>query len=293
MKPDVRIIFIITAFVLSACSGDYSTGTGMQNTLPPVGSSSMPYPGPNAAASTAPKNSAISSKPGVSVYALSDAQTGFTCPDTTDGYGCKIQLNVPLPAPSTKGKKRATPTPSPTPTPTPTPSPQPTGSDGTEASATPSPTPTPAGPTMTLHASALPKDAPKMDHAPADSLDVIPLMMVSLTPSADFVLDGAAIAQYSLPKTQTDGRGFALQIFQQTTHKKHTDYKFLWSYNKSTLHDTTLAFTLTPPKFTVGKGNTYTLVLYADDKAESPSPSPSLSPSPSGSPSPSPSPNAT
>jgi hypothetical protein len=43
------------------------------------------------------------------------------------------------------------------------------------------------------------------------------------------------------------------------------------------LNDNTLTFSFEPPKMTIAKGSTYTLVLYGDDKSMVPSPSPSAS----------------
>ncbi len=132
----------------------------------------------------------------------------------------------------------------------------------------------------------MPKDAPPMYHTPVNTLDVVPLLMVHLSPSGDFALDGRAVAQFTLPKEQIGERGFAVQLFQATTHKKRTDYKPIWTFEKSALKDNTLTFEFTPPKMTITKGATYVMVLYGDDKSK-------VSPSPSGSPSGSAIPSAT
>ncbi len=128
-----------------------------------------------------------------------------------------------------------------------------------------------------MKAEAMPKDAPAMYHTPTNTLDVVPLIMVHITPTGDFALDGPAVAQFTLPKEQIGERGFAVQLFQATTHKKRTDYKPIWTFDKSNLKDTTLTFEFTPPKMTITKGTTYVMVLYGDDKSK-------VSPSPSGSP---------
>lgn len=134
----------------------------------------------------------------------------------------------------------------------------------------------------------MPKDAPAMVHTPANSLDVVPLLMVHITPNGDFALDGPAVAQFTIPKEQLAGRGFAVQLFQATTHRKRTDYKPIWTFDKSSLKEDTLTFEFTPPKMTIAKGATYVMVLYGDDKSKV-SPSPSSSPSGSAMPSPTPS----
>lgn len=139
---------------------------------------------------------------------------------------------------------------------------------------------------MRLTVAALPKDAPAMVHVPANSLDVVALMEVDLSPSADFVLDGPALAQFTLPKQQLSGRGFALQLFARAVKGKHTAYRALWTFDRSTLANGTLTFGFTPPKLTVAKGSTYALVLYGDDRpaATSSPPSPAASASPAATP---------
>jgi hypothetical protein len=126
-----------------------------------------------------------------------------------------------------------------------------------------------------------------MVHVPANTLDTVALMLVQLTTNADFALDGWVNVQFTLPKAQIDGRGFAVQLFQVNKEKKGVSYKPIWTFDKSTLNDTTLSFWFqAPPKMKIAKGSTYTLVLYGDDKsAASAAPSGSPSASPSGSPS--------
>lgn len=268
------------AIALSACSG-FSTGTGMPQSeqLPPVGQGT---PMPQADKNGLPQPPLPSGSPGAAgtlSYPIADAQKGFACPPTQDGYTCTLSFNLPPPTPapsaSPKSKTSPSPTPSPTATPSATPSP---GASGTPlASASPSPTPKAAS--ITLDAQAVPKDAPKMVHQPKNALDTIALMSVKLTTSADFTLDGWARAQFTLPKTQVDGRGFALQIFQVVKPKHGApDYKPVASFNKSVLADTALTFSFKAPKMTIGKGSTYLLVLYGDDKS-------TASAAPSGAPS--------
>jgi len=142
---------------------------------------------------------------------------------------------------------------------------------------------------MALKLDVLAKDAPAMVHVPVKSMSVVALMQVTLTPSADFKLTGPALAQFTLPKEQLDGRGFALQLFERTTHrKKHSD-RAIWEFAKSDRQGNTLTFSFTPPKIDVPKGSTYLLVLYGDDHPATPAPSASPSASPTALPSASPS----
>ena len=302
MKLDVRTVFIATALVLAACSGNFGTGTGYPQTggMPPVeGPTPMPANGQNGLPQGESPAPGSGGSPGPGTFAISDAKDGFTCPATSANYACVLKFNLPAPtptpSPNAKNRKNAaTPSPSPTPTPTPTPSPEPTGSDEPEGTPTPSPTP---AVTVSLKAESLPKDAPSMVHTPPNTLDVVPLMMVTLTSNGgDFALDGYATAQFTLPQSELQQRGFALQVFQQTTSHKKTNYTPVWTFNDSTLNNMTLTFNFQPPKMTITKGSTYAIVLYGDDKSKvSPSPSPTGSPSaaPSATASPSPAPSST
>jgi len=279
----------------------------MPNSMPPVDQTQQPY-GANGLPQNGPSMSpAPSSSPSTQMFAMSDAPTGFQCPPSVDGYSCMLRFNVPPPTPTpgpgakAKGKQQATPTPSPTPTPTPTPTPAPTPAptgtvnpddnggvamDNEPPPEGASPSPTPSGPTVTVRVEALPTTAPPMYHTPQNTINVTPLIMAHLTPSVDFVLDGEAVAQFTLPPDQVQHRGFAVQLFQETTDKKNkTYYRPIWTFDNSTLKNDTLTFDFTPPKMTIPKGTTYVLVLFGDTKKETPAPSGSPSASPSGSPS--------
>ena len=298
MKLDVRVVFIAAAIALAACSGNFGTGTGYPQTggIPPVeGPTPMPPVGQNGLPQNGSPMPGASGSPSPGTYAITDAKDGFNCPATSANYACVLKFNLPPPTPTPKPNAKnakSSPTPSPSPTPTPTPSPEPSGSDEPNESPTPSPTP---AVTVSLKAESLPKDAPAMVHMPANTLDVVPLMMVTLTMNGgDFPLDGYASAQFTLPQSETQQRGFALQLFQETTSHKKTNYTPVWTFNNSTLNDMTVTFNFQPPKMTITKGSTYALVLYGDDKSKvSPSPSPTASPSasPSASASPSPAPS--
>jgi hypothetical protein len=276
-------------FALTACSGNFGTGTGIPQQggnpqLPPLGQSPMPQNNgkglPEANASGSPLPS-----PSPATYQIADAQSGFACPPSVDDFGCTLSFNLPEPTPAPsappKHNGKATPTPSPTPTPTPTPSPQPSGS------ASPQPSSTPTGATITLKSESTPADAPKLVHTP-NSIDVVPLMMVTLTTNADFPLDGWVNASFTLPADQfTKDRGFAVQLFSKTTKKKSTNYTPIWTFDNSMVNGETLTFSFKPPKMKIAKDSTYVLVLYGD--APKASPLPSGSPAPSAAPSSAPS----
>lgn len=129
-----------------------------------------------------------------------------------------------------------------------------------------------------------------MYHTPPNTLDVVPLLLVRITPNADFALDGPAQAAFTLPKEQVAQRGFAVQLFHQTGTKKHAGYTPIWTFDKSSLKEGTLTFDFTPPKMTIPKGSTYVLVLYGDDKSKAPASSASPSATPSATPAASPTP---
>lgn len=125
-----------------------------------------------------------------------------------------------------------------------------------------------------------------MVHVPKNALNVVALMMVTITTTTDFPLNGLAIAQFTLPKEQIGGRGFALQLFLQRTQGKTKSYAPVLSLDKSSLQNNTLIFGFIPPKITVSKSSTYVLVLYGTDISASSTPSAaaSSSPNPSSSP---------
>jgi hypothetical protein len=258
---------------LTACSGNFGTGTGIPQQggapqLPPL-QSPMPenngkgLPEPNASGSPLPAASPAT-------YQIADAQNGFACPASGDGFGCTLSFNLPepTPAPSATPKHKGKATPTPSPTPTPTPSPEPSGT------ASAAPAPTPSGGTITLKAEPMPTDAPKLVHTPPDSISVVPLTMVTLTTNADFPLDGWVNAAFTLPADQfTKDRGFAVQLFSKTTKKKNTNYSPIWTFDRSTVNQSTLTFSFKPPKMKIAKGSTYVLVLYGDTPKASPLPS--------------------
>jgi len=91
------------------------------------------------------------------------------------------------------------------------------------------------------------------------------LLLVGMQRSANVAFGCKGLVQFTLPKGQISGRAFVVQLFQETTHRKHTSYRALYSFNKSTLTKNTLNFALMVPKATVPKNGTYDLVLYGAD----------------------------
>ncbi|HEY8296539.1 MAG TPA: hypothetical protein VIG32_00755 [Candidatus Baltobacteraceae bacterium] len=279
MKVTARAAIAALVLGLAACSGNFGTGTSVPGSVLPPGGGGSPLPYPQSVGSGAPaaQSTAVKSTGDTAVVPITDATNGLQCP-ALDGYTCVLRFNVPdaTPAPAaTRGAHAASPSPSPSPSPTPAASPSPASGASPEATATPS------GPTMTLKLATLPKDAPAMVHVPAGSLATVALMDVTLTPSADFALDGNAVASFTLPKEQLSGRGFALQLFAVQNRHKKTAYRPIYTFDKSTLAGSTLSFAFRPPKLTVAKGTSYLLVLYGDDQpaaTASPSPMPSSHP---------------
>lgn len=298
---DKRVLFATGVLALAACSGNFSNGTSLPGGVnPPLNGETIPAPfasqSPGAQTAALPKGGSI--KGNVGTFALADAASGFQCP-TVNGYSCMLSFNLPTPQPtanpkSKRSKFKATPTPTPSPSPTPAPSPTPSPTPIPAASnalpggsfiAPPPPAPTPApaptGDTMTLTVSPLPKDAPKMTDPDPTALATSALMDVRLVASANFVLNGDARLQFSLPKEQIPGRGFAVQIFSDTEgkHHKHT-FAPLYAASKSLLDNQTLTFSFTPPSTTLPKGQAYLIVLYGDEKPVASSPSPSATGTP-------------
>ncbi len=127
-----------------------------------------------------------------------------------------------------------------------------------------------------------------------------PLLAVRLTVDGDVTLDGSASADFTIPQEQVGGRGFAIQLFQETQGKHHkVNDHYLGSYSQSTLTGNTLHFDFTPPLVTVKKGETWLFILYGDERpsatgspAGAGSPPANGSPAPSGAPGASPAPES-
>jgi len=118
------------------------------------------------------------------------------------------------------------------------------------------------------------------------SAGTVALVALRLTTSADITIAGGARIEYTLPKAQIAGRGFALQLFQEVHLKKKSVDTFIGTYDSSTLKGTTLTFSFVTPKLMVKKGETWLLVLYGDELPARAAPSPGASASPDASSSP-------
>ena len=268
-----RAAAVLAMLCATACQGSYSSGPQIPNTVP-SGAAGAPAANPT---TNPASNSQSTPPPGTLTFAFADAAHGFTCPQS-GGFGCTLKLNAPpetpAPSPSPSGSSRPSASPSPTPSPTPSPSPAPT------SSGSPAATPTPGAGAFAVTVSALPKDAPKMVITKKDAPPTVAVMMLTLVPSADFVLDGRAVADFTLPKEQVTGRGFAIQFFEETVKHKHHDIHPLYTLAKSTLVKQTLTFSMTPPKLTLPKGRKYFIVLFGDALPPATAAPPTGSPSP-------------
>jgi len=306
------VSIVIAALALAACSGNFGTG-GTGGVNPPTGPNAPATPAVAASSSASP---AVGATGDTATYPFSQAPSGLQCP-TVNGYSCLIKLNAPAPTPTPtatpktkpfggkskarpKAKPTASPTPSPSPTPSAAPSVSPSGAPVAGESAQPSPaasgsaSPSPAAANVTLQLTALPKDAPAMTNPDPKALATTALIALRMHADATIVIDGTAIAAFTLPKDQLGGRSYAIQLYQETTdRKKRRSDKFVGTFSDSTLDGSTLRFVFTPPKLQVKKDEVWLFVLYG---AETPSASaiPSGEPGASAAPSaPSPTPSAT
>lgn len=279
MRSLCRAAAVLAMLCAAACQGSYSSGPQIPNTVPSGGAGA---PAPNPTTNPA-SNSQSAPPPGTLSFAFADAAHGFTCP-ASGGFACTLRLNAaaetPAPSASPSGSPRPSASPSPSPSPAPSVSP----------SASPAGSPTPEAGTFAVTVSALPKDAPKMVITKKDAPPTVAVMMLTLVPSADFALDGRAVAEFTLPKEQVTNRGFAIQLFEETVRHKRHDVHPLYTLAKSTLVKQTLTFSMTPPKLTLPKGRKYFIVLFGDALAPGATPTPGVTLSPAPSPSPLPSP---
>lgn len=117
------------------------------------------------------------------------------------------------------------------------------------------------------------------------SAGTVVLVALRLTTSADTTIFGGARVEYTLPKAQVAGRGFAVQLFQEVHLKKKSVDTFIGTYDRSTLKKNRLTFSFVTPKLLVKKGETWLLVLYGDERPTKTSPSPSASPTTGATPS--------
>lgn len=289
-RPLAALAALAFTLALGACSGNFASGgTAAPNGFtPPGGVGASPPVNPAASpGKTAPRPTP---PPGDTVtYPISQAPSGLPCP-ASKGFTCEIAFNLPLPSPSPStspspgaSSKPATPSPSPSPTPTPTPTASP--SPGASGAPSASPSAVPTGPQITLHIEALTSDAPPMVKPDTKSAGTVVLVALRLTTSADTTIFGGARVEYTLPKAQVAGRGFAVQLFQEVHLKKKSVDTFIGTYDRSTLKKNRLTFSFVTPKLLVKKGETWLLVLYGDERPTKTSPSPSASPTTGASPS--------
>jgi hypothetical protein len=134
-----------------------------------------------------------------------------------------------------------------------------------------------------------------MENPDPKAVATVALVTLRLHTDADVTLAGKMTVDYTLPKEQVGGRGFAVQLYHESVKKKKTTQTFFGSYSKSHLDGTTLHFELDAPALQVKKDEVWLLVLYGDElpsASASPAPSSSASASPSGSPSAAPSASA-
>ncbi|MDQ2992964.1 MAG: hypothetical protein M3R30_09135 [Candidatus Eremiobacteraeota bacterium] len=282
---------LLVALVLAGCSGNFGSGGSTGGLNPPA-----PPNAPAIGGSSAPANVASPAPTGdTATYPFSQAPTGMQCP-TVDGFSCLLKFNAPAPTPSPtpKGKKPAKgskPKPKPTATPSPTPSPTPTVAPTTLiATTSPSASPSPAGANVTFKLAALPKDAPAMNDPDPKALATTALVTLRMKADATVVLDGTAIADFTLPKEQIGGRSYAVQLYQEIKKGKGTTDHYVGTFSDSTIDANTIRFVFTPPRIEIKKDEVWLFVLYsAETPSTSPAPSPGGSPTASGSPSPTPS----
>lgn len=307
MKCDARAVFAALALILASCQGN-GFDSGMGDMTPPVSNpgpmgagtiggnipgnmnnnnnmSSGPTIGLNGQAQLA--NPGATLAPNEVQYAIAQGPSGMKCPTVqlyNQPYMCSLAFNVPAPTPTPSGAPSSKPTASPTPSPTPSSS----DDDSDDSSDDASPSPTPAG-MMTLQVEPLPKDVPNMINPNPLFMHVTPLVAVRLQSNMDFVLNGGATMQYTLPNVQYAGRVFGLQLYNETYLRgKRTD-QIIGNYTKwSSPSNQAVQFTFTVPKVTVRHSQIWLLALYGaqlpPNSTPTPSPTPASTASPTSSP---------
>jgi hypothetical protein len=308
VKVDARAVFAALALVLASCQGSgFDSGVGGME--PPVtqpggigggingggysgglngGQLAGPTIGPNGREELA--NPGATLAPNEAQYPIGQGPSGMKCPmvlQFSQQYTCELAFNIP-PSPAPGSKTTASPTASPTPTPKPSASSDDSDSDDSD---TPTPSPTPLG-TMTLQMEPLPRDMPAMMNPNPMFMHVTPLVAIRLQSDMDFLLNGAANVQYTLPAIQYSGRVFALQLYNETVVRgKRTD-QLIANYPKfTTPQNQTVQFSFSIPKVTVRHSQIWLLAMYGAQIPPGTTPTPS--PTPSASPSPSPAPSKT
>ena len=264
-----RSAALLCAFaMLTACQGSLSSGPSIPFT-PPPGANPVGESSPLPAQTSAPITTDTVS------YAFDVAPDGFACPQS-GGYNCVLRFNMPPEKPKAAAQTKSKPAPQ---TPAPSASPiSPLENALSNPTAPPSAAPKPSGPTMALTMTAMPSDAPKMVINSKTAIPTTALVRVMLVPSEDFTLQGAAIAQFTLPPGEIQSRGFAVQIFDEDVHGKRHSWNPVITIAHSSLDGATLTFRFMPPKLTLPKDHRYLAVLYGDARPATPPPPPTMAP---------------
>jgi hypothetical protein len=228
--------------------------------------------------------------PNEAQYPIGQGPNGMKCPvvqQFNQQYNCTLAFNMPTPAPkgSPGANSSAAPTASPSPTPQPSSS---SDSDDSDDSDSATPTPSPAG-MMTLQVESLPHDVPNMSNPNPLFMHITPVVAIRLQSNTDFVLNGGASTQYTLPPLQYTGRVFALQLFNETVMRGKRMDQLIASYQKfTTPTSNTVQFAFNVPKVTVRHTQIWLLALYGAQIPPGTTPTPSPTPSPTTSPAASP-----
>jgi hypothetical protein len=228
--------------------------------------------------------------PNEAQYPIGQGPNGMKCPvvqQFNQQYNCTLAFNMPTPAPkgSPGANSSAAPTASPSPTPQPSSS---SDSDDSDDSDSATPTPSPAG-MMTLQVESLPHDVPNMSNPNPLFMHITPVVAIRLQSNTDFVLNGGASTQYTLPPLQYTGRVFALQLFNETVMRGKRMDQLIASYQKfTTPTSNTVQFAFNVPKVTVRHTQIWLLALYGAQIPPGTTPTPSPTPSPTTSPASSP-----
>jgi hypothetical protein len=224
--------------------------------------------------------------PNEAQYPIAQGPSGMKCAipmQYNQQYACTLAFNIPTPVPS-GGSPKPSPTASPTPTPTPQPSASDDNSDNSDDSTdTPTPSAAPLG-TLTMLMEPLPKDVPAMTNPDPRFMQVTPLVAIRLQSNMDFVLNGGATVQYTLPSVQFANRVFALQLYNETTLRGKRIDQLIANYGKWTSPQSqTVAFAFTVPKVSVRRTQVWLLAMYGAQLPPGSTPTPSPSPSPAAS----------
>ena len=144
---------------------------------------------------------------------------------------------------------------------------------------------------MTLQMEPLPKDVPSMTNPNPMLMHVTPLVAIRLQSNLDFVLNGQATVQYTLPQVQYAGRVFTLQLYNESSLRGKRIDQLIATYSKFTTPSSNeVQFQFTTPRVTVRHTQIWLLAMYGSQLPPGSTPTPSPTPAPSTSPSPSTSP---